>query len=307
MKNIAKLILPALSAAALISCGSTATGVANTNNDAVSNATVTNASTHELFAFEAATGLPLIAELGASSSATALMAPQPLGAVSDDTLLNNIKGYLPSVESALLGGEELITAVSETSDKSEYANKIVVSYTDLALEKASFTMYFNETALVDDDDDDDDWDDKYENDQEVETRIDGIVTFGENTYTIWGEKEIENDESEVKFVYKMSDTTYVQIQQEKETGESEFEYTVYENGSKVYDYSLEVENNQVELKVKDKAALTSLKMEFTLFVKDNVTYIKAEVKDGTTSYEILFQKVVDATTGEASYSVISNQ
>lgn len=304
MKKITKILLPVLSAGALISCGASNSSANNAvdtaNSDSVAQATPVNATTHELYAFEAATGLPLLASINASSSPGIL----PAKAVASDDLITSIKGYLPSVESALLGGEELITAVSEVSDNASYANKIVVTYTDLALEKASFTMYFNETVITDyDDDDDDDWDDKWESEeQEVETRIDGIVTFGTETYTIWGEKEIEGDESEVKFVYKMSDNTYVQIQQEKETGESEFEYTVYENGSKIYDYSLEVENNQVELKVKDKAALTSLKMEFTLFVRDNVTYIKAEVKDSSAKYELLFQKGTDG-----SYTVISNQ
>ncbi|MDO5330876.1 MAG: hypothetical protein Q4F15_05625, partial [Bacillota bacterium] len=72
-------------------------------------------------------------------------------------------------------------------------------------------------------------------------------------------------------------------------------------------YSLEVEDDEVELKVKDKAALSSLTMKFDLHKNDGDTYIRAKVNNSGTTSTVLFKKVVDATTGEVSYEVISNQ
>lgn len=189
---------------------------------------------------------------------------------------------------------------TETSDLSDYQTKITVSYSDITLANETFTMYFNETIIQDDDWDDDD-------EQEEESRIEGIVLVGDATYPIWGEKEIEGNESEVKFVYQLSDTTFVQVEQEKEANEQEFTYTVKEAGVTTYSYSLEVEDDEVELKVKDKAALSSLTMKFDLHKENVDTYIRAKVNNSGTTSTVLFKKVVDATTGEVSYEVISNQ
>lgn len=322
--NLLKIFLPVLSAAALISCGAAANSGSNTTPAVDPNVStsdtpsvVESATTHELYAFEAATGLPLISELASPPvSARALgrladfddsrSSQSDSRAALDEAVINEIKDYLPTVEGALLEGQELITATAETSDKAEYANKVVVSYTDINLAKSSFTMYFNETLLTDTDDDvddDDDWDDRYEDDNEHETKITGIITFGDATYDIYGEKEIEDEETEVKFIYRLDETTRVEIQQEKELGETEFQYTVYNRGDKVYEYSLEVENNEVKLEVKDRDTLKDLELEFSIFERNGETFIKVEIENGRYD-EVLFRKVVDEA-GAVTYEVVA--
>lgn len=276
--------------------------VIETSAEAIADGTAT---TNELYAFEAATSIGLLSEINSTPTLSLI---SPKFAAASDTTVEELKGYLPSVESALLGEDILLSSTIEASDLEGYTTKMTVSYTDIALNASSFTMYFNETILVDDDDDD--WDDHHHHghdDQEQESWIDGIVILGEDTYTIRGEKEIDGDEVEVKFIYQISDTTYVMVEQEKEAGEQEFAYKLIENGATSYSYSLEVEHNEVELKVKDKVNLSKLTMKFDLHIKDGTTYIRAKVNDGTTKSVVLFQKVVDELTGLVSWNVISNQ
>lgn len=310
MKNKTKILALSILAAAggLVACTTASNVNNNVTNDsgAIADITTGTADVHELYAFEAATTIGQLASLDVGVSS---LARNPLLSVvtsstqtTTDTTADLIETYLPSVEGALLGSQSLLSMETQVSDNAAYVTKIVVTYTDTTLAGESFTMYFNETVKVDYDDDDDDWDDK--NEVEEESYIEGIVIQGENTYTIRGEKEIENDESEVNFWLQLDANTYVQVEQEKENDEQEFSYEVYQNRSKVYEYSLEVERNQVELKVVDKAALSALKMEFDLYTNNGVSYIRAKVTEKGTTRVITYQKVTDAA-GNSYWEVVT--
>ncbi len=286
MKKTALLLLPIAAAGGLLaSCnlnagGSTVSGLGGTENP------------HSIYAFEAATSIGLLSQVGDVSPTL-----NALKANAQTDLGQEIASYLPSVEAALFGSDILTGIETFPSDLPEYETKMVVTYSDSALLSSSFTMYFNETVKVDHDDDDEPWE------QEEESYIEGIVKIGENSFPLRGEKEVDGDELEVGFTYMLSENTYISVQQEKEQGETEFEYTIYENGRKTYDYSLEVEDREVELKVRDKANLSNLTMEFSLFERDGTTYIRADIVANGSRESILYRKEI-LQSGEVSYVVV---
>ncbi len=168
-----------------------------------------------------------------------------------------------------------------------------ITYKDINLKDNSFVMYYNETLEVADDDDDD---------EEVESSIEGIIQIGESTYKMRGSKELDVDEFEVSFVYQIDETTTIKVEQEIENNTTEFQYEVINNGNTIYEYSLEVEKDKVELEVEDEK-LGEKEIEFKLINKDNKTLILAEFEDENQEVEVLFEKVSNED-GTASYVVV---
>lgn len=264
-----------------------------------------NVNASNVYAFEAATSIGLLANAVSTS-------PMARLAKADQTIVDEIAKYLPSVEAALTGLDSFTNVVEEASDLPEYVTKLTVSYKDIILTNNTFTMYYNETIIQEDDDHDHDYDEDHDDffrfnhrdHDDKESIIEGIIIVGEDTFPMIGKKELDEDEFEVSFSYQTGENSFVRVKQEIENDEHEFEYEIISNGQKIYDYSLEVEHNQVELKLKD-GALSRKKLEFTLFELDGKTLIMAKVKEGIDqTYHILFEKIVNAETGEISYSVI---
>ncbi|MGM9873921.1 MAG: hypothetical protein ACI31G_03255, partial [Bacilli bacterium] len=109
---------------------------------------ITNASSSNVFAYQAATSIGMLSQLGESTSGVrALMNETP-----DEDLINLIKEYLPSIEAAISGDSLLSNVVESESDLEEYTYKVVVSYKDMAMVENSFTLYYNETEIVREDD-----------------------------------------------------------------------------------------------------------------------------------------------------------
>lgn len=288
MKQL-KILLPVLAIGMLTGC--------QFNNDNLSSNNQGDGITQNdrnVYAFEAITSVGLLTTLDTNQTV------QPIKkAAADETLISQIKDYLPTVEAALYNQSLMTNSKVLPSDREGYQTKVLISYTDIAMTNQSITMYYNET-LMQDYDDDDDWDD-----QEEEYRIDGLIIVNDNEYKMFGEKELDRDEYEISFTYQVDEDSYVKVEQEIENDESEFNYTVINNRRKVYEYSLEIENNEVELEVKDRN-LGVEKMEFKFINRNNKTLIIAEIRKANQKSEIVFEKVVDAQTNTTDYVVISN-
>lgn len=288
MKQL-KILLPVLAIGMLTGC--------QLNNDNLSSNNQGGGITQNdrnVYAFEAITSVGLLTTLDTNQTV------QPIKkAAADETLISQIKDYLPTVEAALYNQSLMTNSKVLPSDREGYQTKVLISYTDIAMTNQSITMYYNET-LMQDYDDDDDWDD-----QEEEYRIDGLIIVNDNEYKMFGEKELDQDEYEISFTYQVDEDSYVKVEQEIENDESEFNYTVINNKRKVYEYSLEIENNEVELEVKDRN-LGVEKMEFKFINRNNKTLIIAEIRKASQKSEIVFEKVVDAQTNTTDYVVISN-
>lgn len=143
-----------------------------------------------------------------------------------------ISYYLDFIQS--LHNKEAIEYLFTDSDLKEYQYKIVTSIPFLE-GKHTYTIYFNETAKVDDDDDVD----------EVSSTLLGIIIVGEEQFVISGEKEVEEDECEVNLVLYLSHdkNEYLKVSQEIEHLENEYSYEYYKNNTLKQEFSIESEDN----------------------------------------------------------------
>ncbi len=241
--------------------------------------------------------------------------------LSGGTLLNQetvsekevIEKYLAMMEE-LMGNNGGINIASQTSDKPEYENMIVVTTKNLQDEETIYSLYYNETIVneVDDDDDDDDDDDEI---KEVK-KITGIALANGKEYTLEGKTEVETekdksekDESEKESYFKIIEdrNNYVIIEEEFEQelneSEHEYKYVVVSNGKKVseLEFELEQENGELSVEVKEitKDAKTSYK--FKVIENGNNKYIKVEIKNGTKITKIKARIVYDTETNTYKY------
>lgn len=282
MKKIKTLILPALAATFLVGCGSPS-GTDFINGDTAK---------ESIYAFEAVTSIGLLSEAKAS------MNPQGLRkAISlDQAFIDSLNTYLPTIESALKGESLLTNTEVMASDDPNYQIKQVISYTDINMQTSTITMYYNETIIEDNDwdDDDDDWDDE----QEQESRIEGVVLVDGVSYRMRGEKELEGDEYEVNFRYILDETSYILVEQEIERGETEFAYSLVQNGREVYEYSLEIEGNEVSLEM--ESGRSEYEMNFFLTTLDGKNLIGCRLENDHEKETIFFEKIV-SPEGQVTY------
>lgn len=277
-----KILIPLFAVMLLSGCATTH----ENNNFPLDSAS----NSHDVYAFEAATSVGLLNDALNDTNLKAKMSKKEL----TPDVIDEIASYLPSIEAALTGVDSLVTSISAESDLTEYETMMTVTYQDINSIKNTFVMYYNETILNDDDHDED----------EQESYIEGIIKIDDQIYQMRGEKEIEQDEFEISFTYRLDEQTYVIVEQEIEGEKTEFQYEIVKNGESIYEYSLEVKRHSVELEVENQT-IGEKEMEFYLFEKDGKTLIKAEVEDNEQEYEILFEKVIDVETGNVNYIVIN--
>lgn len=197
------------------------------------------------------------------------------GGIGQDGVISELDEYMALVDSLLSDG--VFRTVTQTSDRPEYTEKMVVSYKDISGNTLSYVMYYNQIPVNDRWDDDrydrDDRRDRRDRDgeREEEYYIEGIMIIDGAEYEIRGEKETETEkdefESEVKFRVTLSDTSYMLVEQKyeeenewDESGvEQEYTYSVYEGRRLVersaIEYEQENEDGEDELEIK----LTSYK------------------------------------------------
>lgn len=159
---------------------------------------------------------------------------------------------------------------------------------------------------------------------EIESSIEGILVKGEGdaavTYIVKGRREIEHDSEESKngmelkaYLGAVADGNYIRIKQEfteetdDETGEvengEEYKYEVYENGSCVtkFEVEIEFEAGETEIEVKSHDAGRNLRMEFEREKKKGADVIDCEIFESgkePLSVEITVRIVKDPDTGE---------
>lgn len=282
MKKIKTLILPALAATFLVGCGSPS-GTDFINGDTAK---------ESIYAFEAVTSIGLLSEAKAS------MNPQGLRkAISlDQDFIDSLNTYLPTIESALKGESLLTNTEVMASDDPNYQVKQVISYTDINMQTSTITMYYNETIIEDNDWDDDD--DDRDDEQEQESRIEGVILVDGVSYRMRGEKELEGDEYEVNFRYILDETSFVLVEQEIERGETEFAYSLVQNGREVYEYSLEIEGNEVSLEM--ESGRSEYEMNFFLITLDGKNLIGCRLENDHEKETIFFEKIV-SPEGQVTY------
>ena len=227
-----------------------------------------------------------------------------------DVTIDQIQPYLELFEQLLTQSNGL-SVTTEVSDLPEYETKQMFTVTDILGNQVTYTMYYN-TILeseeeMDDEDENDDVDDLEEDEQEY--RIEGILIYGDVTYQIVGEHEIEGDEQELKFKSYLDELNYVESKYEVESEEVKFEFQVVTNGIVTNESNIKIENEDDELKIELEyiSGSNSGEYEFKLEEEDGKTQLKIEftsiINGITTSGEAKVDVIVDELTGETSYVI----
>ncbi len=222
-----------------------------------------------------------------------------------DVTIDQIQPYLELFEQLLTQNNGL-SVVTEISDLPEYETKQIFTVTDILGNQVTYVMYYN--TFVDLEESDDENDDEDEMDEQ-EYRIEGIMIYGDLTYQIIGEYEVEGEESELKFKSYVDELNYVESKYEVESEEVKFEFQVVSNGIVVNESNIKIENEENELKIKLEyvSGSDSGEYEFKLEEEDGQSILKIEftstINGVTTSGEAKVNVLVDELTGETSYVI----
>ena len=224
-------------------------------------------SSQEKFSTQAVTSLSMINSLG-SSNGLIRKAKQ----ISDEDKVK-IEQILPTLDLLMNNGMIFESTVIEEAvifNDVTYNFKETISFVNESLEQSSFTLLYNLDEANDssikgknghhDDEEDDNGhhgnqnhDNNSENCKKIdeETKIFGIAMISDEVfYEFVSESEIEehNNKKEYERSFKIivGEKDYILVEEENEVKnnktESSFEYTVVENGAKVLNYSISIEN-----------------------------------------------------------------
>ena len=216
--------------------------------------------------------------------------------------INEINKYLGIIEQ-MLGEETPLSIVEENSSRVEFEKRMVITTKDINLEEYTYDLYYNEYSLNDNLEEDDlDEDDLEEDEDEIESRLEGILVIGDKEYEVFGKKEIEEDEMEIEFTSKIDDNNWVKVKQEIEEDETKFEYEISDNGV-ITNTMIKLESVADETKIELEFENNEMKSkyEFKMEDEDGKKVIKIEVETDTTKIEAKVYVVVDPVTNESSY------
>ncbi len=182
-----------------------------------------------------------------------------------DEISDDINNYLYSVEE-LFNQDKYEYSFIE-SDREGYAYKAIIK-TNLPNLTSSFIIYYNERMLVEDDEKDID---------EVSSILEGIIIIDEETYDLIGEKEIEEDETEIELrLYLSSDKSkYLEVSQEIKHLENEYSYAYYENNQLIDSFEVEKEIEKNKKKVTLEVTTKGKESEYE-FIYNNDNTIDVE-------------------------------
>lgn len=196
-------------------------------------------------------------------------------------------------------GETVVSAdaVENTDEAYPFAIKMTVGGKDFNGNTVSYTMYYTETPV------------KEENDgKETETEylLEGVMLLRDTEYYLTGERTFEAEkgesENELKiraYADKNDKSNYIEMEQEiseenknnKTESETEYVYSVYENGKLVEKTAVEF-----EIKRKDGKEETSFVLEFLSGGAKGKYEAKREVKNGVVEFEVEYE--IDGEKGE---------
>ena len=269
MKKTITLILAA--SALTLALGATA---CNTGGISLGGTSDTPASSESVYGVSAATAGMLIQSMKAevpNSSQTPETTPQapettipdpshetpetqPTEPAAPDTsasAIAELDGYMGLVDSFLNGSGYSVEVT--TSDRAEYDEMMKISYSGLN-GSTKYEMHYNKMLIPDFDDDD-----RWEDEEEEEYALEGILVVDGTEYPVQGVREIERErneyESETQFRVTLENGRSVWVEQsessEKDEHELEYSYLIRENGSVVErsSFSFEEENGETELEM----------------------------------------------------------
>ena len=268
MKKTITLILAA--SALTLALGATA---CNTGGISLGGTSDTPASSKSVYGVSAATAGMLIQsmEAGSPASRTPESTPQtpettlpetpretpeqqPTEPAAPETTVSafpELDGYMGLVDSFLNGSGYSVEVTN--SDRAEYDEMMKISYSGLN-GSTKYEMHYNKMLIPDFDDDD-----RWEDEEEEEYAIEGVLVIDGTEYPVQGVREIERErneyESETQFRVTLENGRSVWVEQsessEKDEHELEYSYLIRENGRVVErsSFSFEEEKGETELEM----------------------------------------------------------
>lgn len=269
MKKTITLILAA--SALTLALGATA---CNTGGISLGGTGDTPASSESVYGVSAATAGMLIQSMEAGSPASRTPeTTEPSGSDSDTqqtpqetpeqqptepaapetsvSAFPELDGYMGLVDSFLNGSGYSVEVTN--SDRAEYDEMMKISYSGLN-GSTKYEMHYNKMLIPDFDDDD-----RWEDEEEEEYAIEGVLVIDGMEYPVQGVREIERErdeyESETQFRVTLEDGRSVWVEQsessEKDEHELEYSYLIRENGRVVErsSFSFEEEKGETELEM----------------------------------------------------------
>lgn len=227
------------------------------------NAAKVKVNAKDVYALSALTGAEYLAQT--ESGATGAAETTRPGVITDADV-SGIKDCLNMFDDILAGGG-ISQNVAENTDKDgEFKDYPFVMTVTVGNTGITAKMYYKEVNTVTETEIDDG-----EEETEVSTTLSGVMVFGDQKFDVTGKKEIETegDEKETSIEFttksKANPLNYVKIKQsvEVENGaqEVEYEYEIYENGEKVREFKLEVEDENGKTEVSFKMEIENVPEE----------------------------------------------
>lgn len=218
------------------------------------NAAKVKVNAKDVYALSALTGAEY---LGQTESGATGAAETTRPGVITDADESGIKDCLNMFDDILAGGG-ISQNVAENTDKDgEFKDYPFVMTITVGNTGISAKMYYREVNTVTKTEIDDGVEET-----EVSTTLSGVMVFGDQKFDVTGKKEIETEgnetETSIEFTTKSqaNPLNYVKIKQsvEVENGaqEVEYEYKIYENGEKVREFKLEIEDENGKTEVSFK-------------------------------------------------------
>lgn len=251
------------------------------------NAEKVKVNANDVYALSALTGAEYLAQT--ESGATGAAETTRPGVITDADV-SGIKDCLNMFDDILAGGG-ISQNVAENTDKDgEFKDYPFVMTVTVGNTGITAKMYYKEVNTVTKTEIDDG-----EEETEVSTTLSGVMVFGDQKFDVTGKKEIETEgnekETSIEFTTRSQTNrdNYVKIKQsvEVENGaqEVEYEYKIYENGEKVREFKLEIEdeNGKTEVSFKMEIENAPEETEYKIIKGDvdgkfKIKYEKGKVK-----------------------------
>lgn len=215
------------------------------------NAEKVKVNANDVYALSALTGAEYLDQT--ESGATGAAETTRPGVITDADV-SGIKDCLNMFDDIISGG-----GITQTVEKNEDVEGLYKDYPFVMTVTVGNTgitakMYYKEVNTVTETEIDDG-----EEETEVSTTLSGVMVFDDKEFEVRGKKEIETEgnekETSIEFTTKSkaNPLNYVKIKQsvEVENGaqEVEYEYEIYENGEKVREFKLEIEDENGKTEV----------------------------------------------------------
>lgn len=227
------------------------------------NAAKVKVNANDVYALSALTGAEYLDQT--ESGATGAAETTRPGVITDADV-SGIKDCLNMFDDVISGG-----GITQTVEKNEDVEGLYKDYPFVMTVTVGNTgitakMYYKEVNTVTETEIDDGVEET-----EVSTTLSGVMVFDDKEFEVSGKKEIETegDEKETSIEFttksKANPLNYVKIKQsvEVENGaqEVEYEYEIYENGEKVREFKLEVEDENGKTEVSFKMEIENVPEE----------------------------------------------